>query len=94
MSGISVWAIPLIPLFVVAAAAGLLTGYAAVGLLVGRLIPYGPVQDSPYLALAAGVTLVAVASAMPAVGWIVSTAAALLGFGAVLLSRFGTNDPA
>ena len=92
MSGISVWAIPLIPLFVMAAAAGLLVGYAAVGLLVGRLIPYGPVQDSPYLAVAAGVAIVAVASAMPAVGWLISSAAALLGFGAVLQSRFGSQS--
>ncbi len=93
MSGISVWAIPLIPLFVMAAAGGLLTGYAAVGLLVGRLIPYGPVQESSYLAVAVGVIIVAVASAMPAIGWLISTSAALLGFGAVLLSRFGTQSP-
>ena len=91
MSGISVFAIPLIPVLVMAAAAGVLTGYTAVGLLVGRLIPYDPVQETPYLAVGAGVVLIAVASATPVIGWLVSAAAVILGFGAVLLSRFGTR---
>ncbi len=91
MAGISIFGIPLIPVLVMAAAVAVLMGYAALGLLIGRLIPFDPVRQSPYFATAVGVILLTAASAMPGVGWLISTAATLFGFGAVLASRFGAR---
>jgi hypothetical protein len=91
MAGISVFGIPLIPVLILATAVAVLLGYAALGLLIGRCIPAGPIQQSPYLATAIGVMLLTVAGAMPVVGWLIATAAALFGFGAVVISRFGTR---
>ena len=83
--------IPLIPLIIMAVAVALLFGHVGVGYLVGRKIPWEAIKGrSPLLGLAVGMVLLSLASEVPWLGWLVWCVAALLGFGAVLSSRFGT----
>jgi len=67
-------------------------GWIAAALILGErlLEAFRLVERPPVLAVAVGVLALAVLSAMPCLGWLVSVIVATCGLGAVVLSRFGT----
>ena len=91
MVAISVIWIPLIPVLVILVTVALLLGYVAVGFAAGRHLPVPFVANAPFFATACGMLLLTLACALPWVGAYVFAAANLLGFGAVLMSRFGAD---
>lgn len=68
-------------------------GWAAVGLLVGqRLLEAFKVRViTPLMAVAAGILLLSLLSAIPCLGALIAFVAGCLGLGAVVLTRFGTQ---
>ncbi len=87
--GLSIIGIPLIPLEVAIALAGLWIGYAAVALLIGRrlyelLRPHA--TPTPLGALGLGLVVVTAAETLPIVGWAVTALVALVGLGAAILA--------
>jgi len=91
MVAISIVWIPLIPALIIFMTVALLLGYVAVGSAAGRHLPVPFVANAPFLATACGMLLLTLACALPWVGAYVFAAANLLGFGAVLMSRFGAD---
>ena len=85
-----------IPLAIIVAL-GLLAAWAlgtvAVGWLIGDYLlrTLAPQQHSRPIQIIVGVTILALASSLPGIGWLITLATGLLGFGAVFLSRFGTR---
>jgi hypothetical protein len=80
---------PLIPVELILAAAATFIGIAALALLIGRRF-YELVQPnatpSPLVALVLGLALLTAAEMVPVVGMFVTGLAALVGFGAVILT--------
>jgi len=83
-----------IPLVAVAAlmalAAGVL-GFTALSLHIGRALPIERQRWTHVLQLAVGTAIVVLVTAIPVIGCMAWVAAALLTFGAVLRSRFGSQ---
>jgi hypothetical protein len=86
-----------IPLVAVAGllvvAAGVL-GFTALACYIGRALPLQPSRGTTVLQLALGTAAVVLVTAIPLLGGMAWIAAALLTFGAVLRSRFGSQAPA
>ncbi|HUL60734.1 MAG TPA: STN domain-containing protein [Anaeromyxobacteraceae bacterium] len=83
----------LIPVVVVAVLAAGVLGFVALSFHVGRLLPIRSERRLAVLQLAAGTALLVLATHLPLLGWLVWITAALLTFGAVLVSRFGQQEP-
>ena len=91
MVGISVVGIPLIPVLVMVIVVALLIGYVSVGYFLGQLFPSRAVAGIPMLTIICGVGLLTLASAFPGVGVYIFSVASIVGFGAVLIVRFGLD---
>lgn len=92
---ITICGIPFGVVLFIALAVASAFGWIAVGWLIGEKI-MGSVNvreswKTPLTAVTVGVLLLAAVSAVPIVGWVVSTFFGLLGLGAVVLTRFGTR---
>ncbi|HID86637.1 MAG TPA: polymer-forming cytoskeletal protein [Anaerolineae bacterium] len=85
--------IPAAFLLVLALVAAGLFGWIAVGLLVGeKILEALKVEESlPLVAVAIGVLLISFLGTVPCIGWVVALFGGLLGLGAVVLTRFGTQ---
>ena len=70
---------------------GLVAVSLSLGTLIGRLAGWRP--HSPLWDVAAGLLVVYPLSLLPFVGWITTGVAALMGLGAILVTRFGTGRP-
>jgi hypothetical protein len=92
---ITICGIPFGVFLLIAFAVASAFGWIAVGWLVGeKIMDSVKVRESwktPVITVIVGVILLAVVSAVPIVGWIVSMFFGLLGLGAVVLTRFGTR---
>jgi hypothetical protein len=85
--------IPLVPVAgLLVVAAGVL-GFTALAHYVGRALPLHPSRRTAVLQLALGTAAVVLVTAIPLLGGMAWIAAALLTFGAVLRSRFGSQSP-
>ena len=85
--------IPLVPvLAIVVLAAGVL-GFTALAFYIGRSLPLKIERGTNVLQLAIGTAIVVLITAIPLLGWMAWVTAALLTFGAVLRSRFGSQAP-
>lgn len=73
------------------AALGVYGGLVAVAAVVGRILPIRALHGRPVLQLAAGVLLLFFVSRAPVVGALVPFVAALIGLGAVVVTRAGTR---
>ncbi|HSN14946.1 MAG TPA: hypothetical protein VLT61_09960, partial [Anaeromyxobacteraceae bacterium] len=86
-----------IPLVAVAAivllAAGIL-GFTALAAHVGRALPVRIQRNAQVLQLAIGTAIVVAITSIPVLGCLAWISAALLGFGAVLRTRFGAQEAA
>jgi hypothetical protein len=86
--------IPLVPVAgLLVVAAGVL-GFTALAWYVGRALPLQLQRGTSVLQLAIGTAIVVLITAIPFLGGMAWIAAALLTFGAVLRSRFGSQPPA
>ncbi len=85
--------IPAAVVVVLGVAVGAYIGIVATASIVGGALPVAALRNRPLLQLAAGVALLFVASLVPVVGTIVGIAAAIFGFGAVVLTRFSKRAP-
>ncbi len=84
--------IPVAILLAIAAAVALLLGRVAVAALVGQrlLKALNADQSQPLLEAVVGIVVIELLSAVPCLGWLVSSILSLAGLGAVVLTRFGT----
>jgi hypothetical protein len=84
--------IPAVVVLAIAFVAAQLLGRTAIGLWVGeRLLDALNVRDTqPVLAVAVGVALIELVTAVPCIGWVLGALVSLAGLGAVILTRFGT----
>jgi hypothetical protein len=86
--------IPLVPVAAILAVAAGVLGFAALAFFVGRALPLKLAdRGSQVLQLAIGTAVVVLATSIPLLGWMAWVAALLLGFGAVLRTRFGSQTP-
>ena len=85
--------IPLVPVLgLMVIAAGVL-GFTALAYYIGRALPFQARRGTSVLQLAVGTAIVVLITAVPFLGGMAWIAAALLTFGAVLRSRFGSQSP-
>lgn len=85
--------IPLVPVLgIIVLAAGVM-GFTALAFYIGRALPLRLERGTSVLQLAIGTAIVVLITAIPLLGWMAWVAAALLTFGAVLRSRFGSQAP-
>lgn len=83
--------IPVAVLLVMAAVAAGAFGWAVIGIWVGRrLLTALKGEYQPVIAVVIGVTILAVLSQIPCLGWMLGLVAGAAGLGAVVLTRFGT----
>lgn len=85
----------IIPLFALALPIVYFYGYVGVSRWLGRRVMQaaGNMSASAIAQVAVGVLILGVISLIPIAGWLVVIIAALIGLGAVLLSKFGTGRP-
>ncbi|MCL5950424.1 MAG: hypothetical protein M1132_01660 [Chloroflexi bacterium] len=85
--------IPFAFLLLLALAVAWLFGWVALGRFVGEKVLEGFKVHGilPIVAVIVGVILLAVLGAVPILGWLISLFVGMLGLGAVILSRFGTQ---
>ncbi len=88
--GITIIGIPLLPLIGLAASVAMFLGYIAITLVIGKEIPLKIKEKSPILELAIGLIMLTLVNQIPYFGWFTLSVALVLGFGAVLTSKFGT----
>ncbi len=90
---ILVCTIPVAVVLVFALVIGWLFGLIALGQLVGErlLQAFKAKEILPVVAVIVGVLVLTLLGAVPFIGWIITLAVALLGIGAVVLTRFGTR---
>ncbi len=90
---ILVCTIPVAVVLVFALAIAWLFGLIALGQLVGErlLQAFKAKEILPVVAVIIGVLVLTLLGAVPFIGWIITLAVALLGIGAVVLTRFGTR---
>jgi hypothetical protein len=86
--------IPLIAVLAVLVVAAGALGFAAIAWHLGRALPLPAARRTNVLQIAAGTAIVVLVTAIPFLGAMAWVAAALLGFGAVLRSRFGNDGTA
>lgn len=72
-------------------ALGVYGGLVAVAAVVGRILPIRALHGRPVLQLAAGVLVLFVVARAPLVGGLLSLVVALIGLGAVVVTRAGTR---
>jgi len=85
--------IPLVPVAgLLLVAAGIL-GFTALAYYIGRALPFQVRRGTNVVQLAVGTAIVVLVTAIPFLGGMAWVAAALLTFGAVLRSRFGSQSP-
>lgn len=90
---ITILGIPLVPLLWLLVAAGRLLGQVALGLLAGRwLAPRLNLHMSEQYHVLLGLLVLGALTALPVVGGLASLFYGLVGFGAVLWTRFGTRS--
>jgi hypothetical protein len=90
---ITIIGIPAAVLLALALPVAIYVGMAAAASVIGALVPSARLKDRPVLQLAAGVALLFGVSLLPFLGDIAIAIAAVIGFGTVLLTRFGKLDP-
>lgn len=92
---ITIIGIPLIPLFILSVIVAYIYGYIAASLLIGkRIFEVSKASTSTPIAEAVvGILVVGLLRFIPFVGGLVALIVGLLGFGAVLLTKFGTGRP-
>lgn len=86
--------IPLVPVAALAVLAAGILGFTALSVYLGRALPVTVQRNAQVLQLALGTAMVVVITSIPVLGCMAWIAAALLTFGAVLRTRFGTQAPA
>ncbi len=85
--------IPLVAVLLLVVFAAGVMGFTALAYYIGRALPLKLERGTSVLQLALGTAIVVVIMAIPFVGGLAWVAAALLTFGAVLRSRFGSQTP-
>jgi hypothetical protein len=85
--------IPAAVLLALALPVSMYVGMAAAASVIGALLPSAKLKDRPVMQLAAGVAVLFFVSLVPFIGDIATVAAAVAGFGTVVLTRFGKLDP-
>lgn len=85
--------IPLVAVVGLLVAAAAVLGFTALAYHIGRALPFQPGRGTTVLQLALGTAVVVLVTAIPLLGGMAWIAAALLTFGAVLRSRFGSQSP-
>lgn len=92
---ITIIGILLIPLFIIFVVAAYIYGYIAASLLIGkRIFEVSKASASTPIAEAVvGILVVGLLRFIPFVGGLIGLVVGLLGFGAVLLTKFGTGRP-
>lgn len=85
--------IPLVAVVGLLVAAAAVLGFTALAYHIGRALPFQPGRGTTVLQLALGTAVVVLVTAIPLLGGMAWIAAALLTFGAVLRSRFGSLSP-
>ncbi len=89
---VTIVGIPLVPVLFLAVAIGRLLGQIALGLIAGQwLAGRLNLETAPAAVVLLGLTILGLLSLVPGVGFAFSLFYALIGFGAVLRSRFGTR---
>ncbi len=68
-------------------------GLAASATIIGAMLPVRELQGREVVQLAAGVAVLFVASLVPTIGTLITIAAACLGFGALIRTRFSPTPP-
>jgi hypothetical protein len=86
--------IPLVPVAALLVVAAGVLGFTALAWYIGRALPVHPRRGTAVLQLALGTAIVVLVTQIPLLGGMAFVAAALLGFGAVLRSRFGSQPAA
>jgi hypothetical protein len=91
---ITIIGIPIVLLLALAGAAAWYFGWLTVGYLAGeRILKALNVREiAPIAAVVAGVLVIAIVGALPCLGGLISGAVGVLGLGAVILTRFGTQS--
>jgi hypothetical protein len=80
--------IPAAFLLAIIAFLGAYVGLVACASVIGAALPTAALRDKPILQLGAGVGVLFVASLVPGIGSVVSFLAVLVGYGALMLTRF------
>jgi hypothetical protein len=83
--------IPLVPVAALMVVAAGVLGFSALAFYIGRTLPLRTQRATSVLQLAIGTAIVVLVTAVPILGGMAWIAAALLTFGAVLRSRFGSQ---
>lgn len=91
---VTIIGIPLVPVAALLVVAAAVFGFTALAMYVGRRLPLTVSRNAQMLQLALGTAIVVAVTSIPFLGWMAWVAAALLVFGAVLRTRFGTQAPA
>lgn len=92
---VTIIGIPLIPLFVLSVIAAYTYGYIAASLLIGKRIfeVSKASAPTPIAEAVVGILVVGLLRFIPFIGSLVALIVGLLGFGAVLRTKFGTGRP-
>lgn len=85
--------IPAAVLLALALPVAIYVGMAAAASVIGALLPVERLKGRPVLQLGAGIAVIFAVSLLPFLGDIAVAAAAIIGFGAVVLTRFGKLAP-
>ncbi len=86
--------IPLVPVAAIMLLAAGVLGFTSLASYIGRALPLKVQRNAQVLQLAIGTAMIVVVTQIPVVGAMAWVAAALLTFGAVLRTRFGSQTPA
>ncbi|MDR7420506.1 MAG: polymer-forming cytoskeletal protein [Armatimonadota bacterium] len=89
---ITVLGIPAGMLLVLAHLLGLFAGHAAAGLAVGQTV--APRLQSPYAEATIGIGIIAIATNLPYIGWVLRVLVVAVGFGALILVLWQRRTPA
>lgn len=77
----------------IVAALAVMAGSVALASVIGEALPIESIRAKPIAALATGLFVLFFASIIPGIGPLLSMLAAAIGFGAVVLTRFGKKAP-
>lgn len=91
---VTIIGIPLVPVAALLLVAAGVLGFTALAFHVGRSLPLRLERGTAVLQLAIGTAIVVLVTAVPVLGGMAWFGAALLTFGAVIRSRFGSQQPA
>ncbi len=90
---VTIIGIPIAVVLALALPVATYVGLAAAATIIGAVLPIQELQGREVLQLAAGVGVLFVASLVPVAGTLVTIAAACLGFGALIRTRFAPTPP-